>query len=249
MKSEHRHEHSNSALQPGGKGFMKTLRFAICVTCLLCLFPSITLGWGDEVSEVTSSTQVMNEIMSIPEGGIPDTLLDEAQGIAIFPGLLKAGFILGARYGKGIVVLRNQDKSWSNPVFYRLMGGSIGFQIGAQSTDVILVFRTIRSMDAITGGKFTLGADASVAAGPVGRHAEAGTDVLLRAEILSYSRSRGLFAGLSLEGAAIQVDYSATATFYNMPAVVPAQIFNGRDIQTPPAAEELKRTLLHYSGR
>jgi lipid-binding SYLF domain-containing protein len=206
-------------------------------------------AWGDEVSEVTSAIQVMNEIMSIPEGGIPDSLLRDAAGIAIFPGLLKAGFILGARYGEGVLLIRNQDRTWSNPVFYRLMGGSIGWQIGAQSTDIILVFRTIRSMDAITGGKFTLGADASVAAGPVGRHAGASTDVLLRAEILSYSRSRGLFAGLSLEGAAIQVDYGSTSSFYNIPAVVPVQIFNGREIQVPPIAEQLKQTLLHYSGR
>ena len=133
-------------------------------------------------------------------------------------------------------------------MFYRLMGGSIGWQIGAQSSDIILVFRTIRSMDAITGGKFTLGADASVAAGPVGRHAEAGTDVLLRSEILSYSRSRGLFAGVSLEGAAIQVNYPATANFYNIPAVVPVQIFNSTEIQAPPIAEQLSRTLAKYSG-
>lgn len=227
----------------------KTQIAAMFILSLWLALPTIAFGWGDEVSEVTSAIQVMNEIMSIPEGGIPDFLLREAQGIAIFPGMLKASFILGARYGEGILAVRNQDRSWSNPVFYRLMGGSIGWQIGAQSTDIILVFRTIRSMDAITGGKFTLGVDASVAAGPVGRHAGAGTDVLLRAEILSYSRSRGLFAGLSLEGAAIQVDYGSTSTFYSMPAVVPIQIFTNRDIQVPPVAEELKRTLSHYSGR
>lgn len=222
--------------------------------CLLILtvsfaFPSSGLGWGSEVSRVSSAIHVLDEIMSIPEGGIPDYLLRDAAGIAIFPGLLKAGFILGARYGEGIVVLRNQDRGWSNPVFYRLMGGSIGWQIGAQSSDIILVLRTIRSMDAITGGKFTLGADASVAAGPVGRHAEASTDVLLRSEILSYSRSRGLFAGVSLEGAAIQVNYPATSNFYNIPAVVPVQIFNSSEIQAPPIAGQLRQTLAKYSGQ
>jgi lipid-binding SYLF domain-containing protein len=221
----------------------------VLILAVNLLFPSAGFTWGDEVSEVTSAIQVMNEIMTIPEGGIPDSLLRDAAGIAIFPGLLKAGFILGARYGEGVLLVRNQDRTWSNPVFYRLMGGSIGWQIGAQSTDIILVFRTIRSMDAITGGKFTLGADASVAAGPVGRHAEASTDVLLRAEILSYSRTRGLFAGVSLEGAAVQVDYGSTETFYNMPSVMPVQIFNGREIQVPPIAEQLKQTLLRYSGR
>lgn len=225
----------------------------IMAACLSILIISLAgapsgFGWGSEVSRVSSAIHVIDEIMSIPEGGIPDTLLRDAAGIAIFPGLLKAGFILGARYGEGIVVLRNPERGWSNPVFYRLMGGSIGWQIGAQSTDIILVFRTIRSMDAITGGKFTLGADASVAAGPVGRHAEASTDVLLRSEILSYSRSRGLFAGVSLEGAAIQVNYPATSSFYNMPAVVPVQIFNSTEIQAPPIAEQLKQTLARYSG-
>lgn len=227
----------------------KTQVAAVFILSLWLAVPNIAIGWGDEVSQVTSAIQVLNEIMSIPEGGIPDSLLRDAQGIAIFPGMLKASFILGARYGEGVLSVRAPDRSWSNPVFYRLMGGSIGWQIGAQSTDIILIFRTIRSMDAVTGGKFTLGVDASVAAGPVGRHAEAGTDVLLRAEILSYSRSRGLFAGLSLEGAAIQVDYGSTSNFYNIPAVVPIQIFSNRDIQAPPIAEELKRTLSHYSGR
>ncbi len=227
----------------------RVLSAFVLILAVNLLFPCAGFTWGDEVSEVTSAIQVMNEIMTIPEGGIPDSLLRDAAGIAIFPGLLKAGFILGARYGEGVLLVRNPDRTWSNPVFFRLMGGSIGWQIGAQSTDIILVFRTIRSMDAITGGKFTLGADASVAAGPVGRHAEASTDVLLRAEILSYSRTRGLFAGVSLEGAAVQVDYGSTETFYNMPAVMPVQIFNGREIQVPPIAEQLKQTLLRYSGR
>lgn len=131
--------------------------------------------------------------------------------------------------------------------FFRIVGGSIGWQIGAQSSDVILVFKSIRSLDAITSGKFTLGVDASIAAGPVGRQAEAATDLMLRAEILSYSRSRGLFAGLSLEGAAIQVDYDATATFYNMPGLLPMDILKNRTLMSPPVAGELRRVMDYYS--
>jgi lipid-binding SYLF domain-containing protein len=191
----------------------------------------------------------MKEIMEIPESSIPPSLLDSAYAIGIFPDLLKAGFIVGARYGGGIIVVRKEDRSWSNPVFYTMTGGSVGFQIGAQASDIILVFKTARSLDWITGGKFTLGVDASVAAGPVGRHAEAGTDVQLRAEILSYSRSRGLFAGVAVEGAAIQVDYGSNAAFYNAPGLLPMEIFKSRELQTPPLAEELKRVIAYYSGQ
>jgi lipid-binding SYLF domain-containing protein len=170
-----------------------------------------------------------------------------AQGIAIFPDLLKAGFIFGCRYGVGVLLMRNADGSWGNPVFFRLIGGSFGWQIGAQSTDVILVFKSIRSMDAIYGGKFTLGADASVAAGPVGRQAEAATDIMLRAEVLSYSRSRGLFVGLSLEGAAIQAEYGSTASFYNSPGLLPIDVSKNPALMTPPPAVELRRVLDWYS--
>jgi lipid-binding SYLF domain-containing protein len=191
----------------------------------------------------------MKEIMDIPECAIPPSLLRNAQGSAILPDLLKAGFIFGGRYGAGVLLVRNEDRSWGNPVFFRLIGGSFGFQFGVQSTDAILVINTIRSLDAICGGKFTLGGDASIAAGPLGRQAEAATDILLRAEIYSYSRNRGLFLGLSLEGAAIQVDYGATASFYNVPGLLPIDILRKPNMMmTPPAvAVELRRVLDWYS--
>jgi lipid-binding SYLF domain-containing protein len=129
-----------------------------------------------------------------------------------------------------------------------MTGASLGLQIGAQASDVVLVFRSVRSLDSITSGKFTLGMDASVAAGPVGRHAEAGTDVQLRAEMLSYSRSRGLFAGVALEGAAMQVDYGANSAFYNIPGLLPMDIFQRRDIQAPAVAGELRSVLKYYSN-
>jgi lipid-binding SYLF domain-containing protein len=185
--------------------------------------------------------------MDIPECAIPPSLLRSAQGIAIFPDVLKGAFIFGGRYGIGVLLVRNEDRSWGNPVFFRLIGGSFGWQIGLQSTDVILVLNSIRSLDAICGGKFTLGADASIAAGPVGRQAEAATDILLRAEILSYSRNRGLFLGLSLEGAAIQVDYGATAAFYNVAGLLPVQILKNPNMMAPAVAAELRRVLDWYS--
>jgi lipid-binding SYLF domain-containing protein len=227
----------------------RTIFAVLAVALSLCfLLPTASTAGVSEDRRVQASTAVIKEIMEIPENAIPPSLLASAHGIVIFPDLLKASFIFGARYGVGVMLLRNEDRSWSNPVFFRLIGGSIGWQIGLQSSDVILILKSIRSLDAICGGKFTLGADASVAAGPVGRLAEADLDILLRAEILSYSRSRGLFAGLSLEGAAIQVDYGATSAFYNMPGLLPVEILRNRAAVTAPApAGELRYVLDWYS--
>lgn len=220
----------------------------IIALSLLLLPPAVSNAGVSEEAKVQASTAVIKEIMDIPESSIPPSLLASAHGIAIFPDLLKAGFILGGRYGTGVLLVRNEDRTWSNPVFFRLIGGSIGWQIGAQSTDVILILKSIRSLDKICGGKFTLGVDASIAAGPVGRQGEAGTDVLLRAEILSYSRSRGLFLGLSLEGAAIQVDYGATTAFYNQQGLLPLDVLRNKImLSAPPAAGELKYVIDWYS--
>ena len=226
------------------------IALAVFVMALsLCLLPPVLSRAGvSEEAKVQASTAVIKEVMDIPESEIPPSLLRSAQGIAIFPDLLKGAFVFGARYGVGVLLVRNEDQSWGNPVFFDLLGGSFGFQFGVQSTDVILVLNTIRSLDKICGGKFTLGADASIAAGPVGRQAEAGTDVLLRAEILSYSRNRGLFLGVSLEGAAIQVDYGSTAAFYNVPGLLPMDILRKPNLMTTPAAAaELRRVLDWYS--
>ena len=216
----------------------------------LCLLPPVLSRAGvSEEAKVQAATAVIREVMDIPECAIPPSLLRGAQGIAIFPDVLKAAFVFGARGGCGVLLVRNEDRSWGNPVFFSLGGGSFGWQIGVQSTDVILVLNSIRSLDKICGGKFTLGADASIAAGPVGRQAEAGTDVLLRAEILSYSRNRGLFLGVSLEGAAIWVDYGATAAYYNVPGLLPMQILKTPDMMAPASAAELRRVLDWYSAK
>lgn len=161
--------------------------------------------------------RVLKEITAIPEKGIPPALLGEAEAIAIIPSVYKAGFVVGGRYGKGVVAVRDERGNWKNPFFITLAGGSLGWQIGVQSTDLILVFKNRRNVEDIKNGKFTLGGDAAVAAGPVGRKAEAATDIKLKSEIYSYSRSRGLFAGISLEGAVLQVDHTATWNLYELP--------------------------------
>ncbi|HEX8091421.1 MAG TPA: lipid-binding SYLF domain-containing protein, partial [Blastocatellia bacterium] len=161
---------------------------------------------SDEMKRLNRATEVFSEIMSTPDNSIPEDLLDKAECVAIVPGLTKAALGLGGRYGKGLVMCRGANRQWSAPLFIRIEGGSAGFQIGVQKTDLVMLVMNRRGMDKLLGDKFTLGADASVAAGPVGRNATAQTNVRLDAEILGYSRTKGLFAGLSLEGATLRQD-------------------------------------------
>ena len=158
---------------------------------------------------------VLNEIMAIPASGIPASLLANAQGIVIIPDLVKGGFVLGLRHGRGIAMVRDERGFWRPPSFVTLTGGSVGWQIGLQVTDIVLVFKTRSSVQGLLRGKFTLGADAAAAAGPVGREAAAATDAQLLAEIFTWSRSRGLFAGVSLDGSVLQIDQTANAHSIN----------------------------------
>jgi len=197
-----------------------------------------------EVRKVKEATEVMREIFSIPESAIPPTLLANAHAVVVLPKLLKASFIIGGRYGTGLMMVRDMQGKWHYPVLVTLTGGSVGFQIGAQSTDIILVFKSLKSIDAMQKGKFTLGGDASVAAGPVGRHAEAGTDIKLESEIYSYSRSRGLFAGVALEGAALQIDHDSTWALYSLSAY---DILNRTEFSKLPAeVQEFYKVLVAY---
>ncbi len=226
---------------------MKRRFISILTVFLLITFIStLVASGGKEVQKVETSSLVMSEIMQIPEKGIPLSLLQKAYGIAIIPEVIKVGFVLGGRHGQGVLLTRTGEGKWSNPSFVTLTGGSIGWQIGAQSSDVILIFRSRRSVDGIIKGKFTLGVDASVAAGPVGRHAEAGTDFELKAEIYSYSRSRGLFVGIALEGASLQIDHDANEAFYDIEGISPEDIFKNR-VNTPHTAERLKGVVERYS--
>ncbi len=172
--------------------------------------------------QVNDATQTLREILAVPLKGIPEALLHDAQGIAIIPGMVKGGFIVGVRHGKGVLVSRDDQGAWRAPVFITLTGGSAGFQAGLQSTDLVLVLKTRRSVDGILRGRLAIGADAAVAAGPVGRQASAATDAELKAEILSYSRSRGLFAGLAIDGAVLHVDHRANTDYYALRPGQPA---------------------------
>ena len=181
------------------------------------------------------AVRVVEQIQSIPESAIPDRLLDEAKAIVVVPDTIKAGFVFGGRRGLGLMSVKTADGTWSNPVFVKLAGASFGLQAGVQSADVILVFRSERGLDSIVNGKVTLGADAGVAAGPVGRNAAAATDGQLKAEIWSWSRARGLFAGIALDGAVLSIDNGANSSTYGN-AVTPRAVFEGRAPQAPSAA-------------
>ena len=181
------------------------------------------------------AVRVVEQIQSIPESAIPDRLLDEAKAIVVVPDTIKAGFVFGGRRGLGLMSVKTADGTWSNPVFVKLAGASFGLQAGVQSADVILVFRSERGLDSIVNGKVTLGADAGVAAGPVGRNAAAATDGQLKAEIWSWSRARGLFAGIALDGAVLSIDNGANSSTYGN-AVTPRAVFEGRATQAPSAA-------------
>jgi lipid-binding SYLF domain-containing protein len=217
---------------------------------LALLFPMCaTLQAGErEDARAREAGMVLDEIMMAPDQAIPSRLMDDAEAIAVIPGVVKAGFILGGRSGRGLISVRSADGTWSNPSFIRLTGGSIGFQAGVQSTDVVLVFRSRRGVESIVNGKFTLGADAAVAAGPVGRTAQASTDGQLRAEIYSYSRSRGLFAGVALDGAVIAIDHRANQAVYGR-NTTPRAIFEGRTGLAPAPIVEFRDRLEEHRAR
>ena len=213
----------------------------------LALPSAFSIAASEETGRIESSTEVLSKIMEIPESAIPPALLTNAQGIAVIPGVIKVGFVVGGQYGRGVLVVRGKGGAWSNPVFITLMSGSVGWQIGAESTDFVIVFKTPRSIEGIMKGKYTLGADAGAAAGPVGRVAKAATDIELKAEIYSYSRNRGLFAGISLEGSSMQVDDKSNATYYEKEEIHPSGIVSGKDVKTPASAEKLKILLEKYA--
>ena len=171
----------------------------------------------DDIRRIEDSAQIFQEILGAPDKAIPQDLLQSAQCIAIIPAEKKLAFLVGGNYGKGLVTCR-ATKSWSPPVFLTVSGGSFGFQIGGSSTDFILVFRGRRGLQKLLSDKFRIGGDASAAAGPVGRSAAAGTDIELHAEILTYSRSRGAFAGISLSGAVVQPDETGNQALYGSAA-------------------------------
>ena len=180
-----------------------------------------------EQGRLLIASEVLEEIRDSRDQSIPERLLQRAYAIAVIPDLTKVAFFAGGRRGHGVLVVRDKQGRFSNPVLITLTGGSFGWQWGVQSTDIVLVFTTAKGVEGITGGKVTLGADASVAAGPVGRQAEAATDATFRSEVYSYSRSRGVFAGLALDGSALTIDDKANAALYKRPGIMASDILAG----------------------
>jgi len=215
--------------------------FSLCPTGLNCYQKS------KEVERVENSLQVFKELVDLPEEGIPPALLSRAEAIAVIPGFWNAAWVIGGRHGKGVIMVRKGPKDWSYPSFISMTGGSVGFQIGVQKADIILVFKDKRSAKTIADGKFTLGAGASVVAGPIGRKAEADTDIKFEAEIYSYSKSKGLFAGISVEGASLSIDTDANAKFYRSFDLTAEEILSKDEIASPTIAKELIEIVTHFA--
>jgi lipid-binding SYLF domain-containing protein len=225
------------------------------VFTLVCAVLAVATGIAqtDEADRVRKAAQVFEEVMGAPDKAIPTSILDKAEAIAVIPGMIKAGLGVGAHRGKGILSARNrQGGTWSNPAFLTLTGGSFGAQIGAQEMDIVLIVMNKAGLDNLLKNEFKIGGEASVAAGPVGRGAEASTDIQLKAEILSYSRARGLFAGATLSGSAIREDEDANQRFYgrtvrNRDLVMgPPAAVGTSGAETPAAVSTWHQTLARY---
>jgi SH3 domain-containing YSC84-like protein 1 len=194
-----------------------------------------------EEETVRAATVVLNETMATPLNRIPQAMMANAHGVAIIPNVIKGGFIVGARHGRGVLFVREANGTWHAPVFITLTGGNIGWQVGVQSSDIVLVFRTAKSVQGVLSGKFTIGADAAAAAGPLGRQGSVATDGQLQAEIYSYSRSRGLFVGVSIDGSVLSVDQMANGNFYRSTAP-------GQPVTVPASAQQLTQLVASYTG-
>jgi lipid-binding SYLF domain-containing protein len=211
------------------------------MTRLISAFVAISalVTQSDQAERIRHATTVLEEIMEAPDQAIPGSVLDKAEAIAIFPSTIKGGFVLSAHRGKGIISVRDRaTNTWSPPAFLTITGGGFGAQIGAQAIDVVLVVMNRRGLENLLQNQFKIGAGAEATAGPVGRSAEAATDIQMRAQILSYSRSRGLFAGVSLNGAAIRQDRDGNEDYYGDPYRTRAIVLDKR-AKVPANAEEV----------
>jgi lipid-binding SYLF domain-containing protein len=215
----------------------------VATLALLVSLPSFASDREDDVNRTHKAAQVFKEIMNAPDRGIPQDLLESAKCIAIIPGEVKFAFILGGNYGTGLATCRTEH-GWSAPMFVAIDGGSVGYQIGGSSTDLVMLFMNDHALQSLLSDKFKLGADVSVAAGPVGRHASADTDLKLKAEILSYSRAKGVFAGVSLDGALVQADKSGDEAMYGHD-VNRHEILNGK-VAVPESTRPLLDEINEY---
>ena len=224
---------------------MKKLLVLWVVVCL-CLVTVAADDTNDNksVDRVKEASTVLDEIQSAPDSGIPEEVLGSADCVAVVPSMLKGGFVFGARYGRGVASCRT-PKGWSTPAFFAIEGGSFGLQIGGQAVDLVMLIMNRDGMGRLLSSKFKLGADASVAAGPVGRHAAADTDWKMRAQVLSYSRTRGAFAGLELNGAVINQDKNSTREFYGR--MVPFKTSLSGEVDAPATAYSFLSTLAKWA--
>src|SRR5688572_13850195 len=224
---------------------MKRVVFAVLLlasTPLLIAQPS-----SDEARRVADATTVLDEIMAASDKAIPRSIMEKAEGIALFPSLIKGGIVVGGQRGRGILSARDKKNGgWSSPAFLTITGGSIGAQFGAQAIVLVLVINNQRGLEQLVKNQFTIGADAAAAAGPVGREASASTDIQMRAQILSYSRSRGLFAGVTLNGSTIRQDRDANERLYGTGFRTGQIVFDGMG-GSPEAANNWKATLTKYA--
>ncbi|MDP3718338.1 MAG: lipid-binding SYLF domain-containing protein [Acidobacteriota bacterium] len=221
------------------------MRYAFVIVALS--LATLSAQSSDEARRISDSIIVLDEIMAAADKSVPKSILENAVGVAVFPSLLKGGFVVGGQRGKGILSVRDKKTGlWSTPAFLTITGGSIGAQIGGQAIDLVLVVNNERGLEQLVKNQFKIGADAGVAAGPVGREASAATDIQLRAQILSYSRARGLFAGITLNGATIRQDRDANERFYGTAYRTGQIVFEGR-AGSPESTAAWKETLAKYA--
>jgi SH3 domain-containing YSC84-like protein 1 len=230
---------------------MRNRSFVAPVLVVLFLIVStvaVAFSRSDSVKRLQRATEVFSEIMKTPDKGIPEDLLDKCECVGIVPGLKKAGLGLGGKYGKGLLMCRKPDRSWTAPSFITIEGGSIGFQIGFTQIDVVMLLMNRKGVEKLIGDKFTVGADASAAAGPVGRQTAAQTNIRLDAEILTYSRAKGLFAGISLDGATLRQDKEDNRDFYGTDVDASKILLDGT-VEMPAEARGLASALSWQSPK
>ena len=230
------------------KSFVRTTVW--CLAVMFALTNSVKAQepykHSPEAERAAEATRVLSETMNIPESSIPEQLMARAHGIAVIPHVVKGAFGIGGQWGKGVMSQRHENGEWSAPSYVEIGGGSFGLQIGVEATDIVLVFTDEDGLKGLQKGKLKLGADASATAGPVGRKAEVGTDVLLRSAVFAYSRSKGLFAGISLDGSVISIDDSANRKIYGSD-VTAEQILLGKSVRTNSTVEPFVAALKKYS--
>jgi lipid-binding SYLF domain-containing protein len=224
----------------------RTLILIATLSCLALCAAQPLVAQRAEVRKVEIAREVFQAIVSVPEHEVPVILMKKAVAVAIIPGVQRVGFVIGMQRGNGVLLARAADGSWSRPVFVTLTGGSVGWQAGVQSADIVLFFMTRDSADRVLKGNYTIGVGASVSAGSFGRQAGAATDQDLEAEIYSYSRTRGIFAGLAVEGAALDVDYDANARYYGKEIAQGEDVLSGKGLPDPASAVALRKVIAAY---